>query len=872
MNKKIIFSFFLLPLFFFAKSQVIISQYYEGASVNKWIEITNVGTGSINLASPQLKLGLWAVSGSGGNITFTGPPSNTVNLSGTIAPGQSFLIGNTGNGTEVPYLTAASANQTDNTVINFNGNDGVALLDASNVIIDQFGLGINAADISYVRNVAITTPNATYTGSEWNSVARTTVQTAANNDPNYLGYHIPSSISPCTEPQSQPTNLVLTPSPTTITVNFTASVPPADEYLVVRSNSLTLSAFPADGTAYNVNDPLGGGIVVRMGTDTNFIDAGLIPSTDYYYFVFAVNSDGCTGGPNYFNITPLTGTAGTLSLPNCITPPNTPVNLTLTPGSISVSGSFSAAPGANRYLVVRSLNNSLSLMPTNGITYSTGQALGGGSIVSYSANTTFTSLGLTQGTVYYFFVFAANGDCNGEPFYNTTSLNGNATTLTGNGIPPGYYNAASGLNCTQLKTALFNIISANYNQLSYSPGVWDAYQTTDMHRNDANTADIIWDMYSDNPTGPEPYVYNFGTSQCGNYNSEGDCYNREHSFPKSWFNDAYPMYSDINHLFPTDGYVNNKRGNQPYGEVNSPTWTSQNGSKLGPNSFGGFVGVVFEPRNEYKGDFARGQLYMVTRYENLVAGWQGNGNANDILSGNAYPALDQWYINLLYKWHVQDPVSQKEIDRNNAVYALQGNRNPYIDHPEYVFQVWSCTGIVIPVTILDFNAQKNNGSILLQWQATRETSFKEYEIQRSTDGVNFYKTGVVNGRNLTNYDFTDNRLPVAKNLYYRLKMIDIDSRYTYSKIVSVRLNENMYNVMLYPNPAANKLMIKFDQVISGKSDIQVTDLMGRSMLHTTLAALQNNIELDVKHFPAGRYFIRISNGKETINQSFIVIK
>ena len=872
MNKKFIFSFFLLPLFFFAKSQVIISQYYEGASVNKWIEITNVGGSAVNLSSPQLKIGLWAVSGSGGNITFTGPPSTTMNLTGTIAPGQSFLIGNTGNGTEVPYLTAASANQTDNTVINFNGNDGVALLDASNVIIDQFGLGINAVDISYVRNVAITSPNATYTGSEWNSIARTTVQTAANNDANYLGYHIPSSISPCIEPSNQPTNLVLTPSPTTIAVSFTAAVPPSDEYLVVRSNSLTLSASPVDGTVYAVNDALGGGTVVSIGTSTSFINSGLAPSTDYYYFVFAVNSDGCTGGPNYLNTTPLTGTAGTLSLPNCISPPNTPTNLILTPGSISISGSFTSAAGANRYLVVRSLTNSLSSTPINGITYTAGQALGGGTVVSYTSNTTFTAFGLTQGIIYYFFVFAANGDCNGEPFYNTSSLNGNATTLSGNGIPPGYYNAATGLTCTQLKTALFNIISANYNQLSYTPGVWDAYQTTDMHRNDANTADIIWDMYSDNPAGAEPYVYSFGTGQCGNYNSEADCYNREHSFPKSWFNDAYPMYSDINHLFPTDGYVNNKRGNQPYGEVSSPTWTSLNGSKLGPNTFGGFVGVVFEPRNEYKGDFARGQLYMVTRYESQVAGWVGNGNANDILSGNSYPALDQWYINMLYKWHVQDPVSQKEIDRNNAVYALQGNRNPFIDHPEYVYEVWSCTGIVIPVTLLDFSAQKNNESVLLKWQATREASFKEYEVQRSTDGINFYKTGSVTGRNLTNYDFTDNHLPFSKNLYYRLKMIDIDGRFNYSKIVSVRLNDNIYNVNVYPNPVVNKLTVKFDQAFTEKSIIQVTDLVGRTILQSSVAAAQNKIELDVNRLPAGRYFIRISNGTETFNQSFVVIK
>ena len=173
------------------------------------------------------------------------------------------------------------------------------------------------------------------------------------------------------------------------------------------------------------------------------------------------------------------------------------------------------------------------------------------------------------------------------------------------------------------------------------------------------------------------------------------------------------MYSDINHLFPTDGYVNNKRGNQPYGTVSSPTWTSQNGSKLGPNTYPGFTGVVFEPRNEYKGDLARGQLYMVTRYQNLVAAWQGNGNANNVLNGTTYQAFDSWYLRLLFTWHNNDPVSVKEINRNNAVFALQGNRNPYIDHPEYVYKVWQCTGL-LPVTVTDFTAQKNNEFVVIK--------------------------------------------------------------------------------------------------------------------------------------------------------------
>jgi endonuclease I len=259
------------------------------------------------------------------------------------------------------------------------------------------------------------------------------------------------------------------------------------------------------------------------------------------------------------------------------------------------------------------------------------------------------------------------------------------------GEPAGYYNAANGLTCAALKTALSNIISTGTTQLTYTPGLWDAYPQTDKKRNDANTADVVWDIYSDNPTGPDPYNFTFVTDQCGNYSKEGDCFNREHTFPQSWFgNGTYPMYSDINFVLPTDGYVNGLRGDNPYGETSSPTKTTLNGSKIGPCTYPGFTKTIFEPIDAYKGDIARIILYVVTRYQSQLPAWKSNANADDILDGTTFPSLDPWVINLFIKWHNQDPVSQKEIDRNNAVYAIQGNRNPFIDHPEYVAAIWQC--------------------------------------------------------------------------------------------------------------------------------------------------------------------------------------
>ena len=249
-------------------------------------------------------------------------------------------------------------------------------------------------------------------------------------------------------------------------------------------------------------------------------------------------------------------------------------------------------------------------------------------------------------------------------------------------IPAGYYDAAQGCSGQALKDALYNIIKT-HTTLDYDY-LYTAYQKTD-NRPD-NT---VWDIYSDIPGGTPPYVYHhISSDQCGSYSSEGDCYNREHSFPSSWFNDAAPMRTDIFHVMPTDGWVNNRRSNYPFADVGSVSWTSQNGSKLGSCATSGYSGTVFEPIDEYKGDLARTYFYMATCYQNLIGGWAGNGTASAILAGNGGKVFKTWYITMLFAWHHADPVSAKEIARNDSIYKIQHNRNPYIDHPDWADSAW----------------------------------------------------------------------------------------------------------------------------------------------------------------------------------------
>lgn len=238
-------------------------------------------------------------------------------------------------------------------------------------------------------------------------------------------------------------------------------------------------------------------------------------------------------------------------------------------------------------------------------------------------------------------------------------------------IPAGYYNAAAGKSGEELRTALYNIIKS-HTAVSYTD-LWNAYRSTDVM-----PSGKVWDIYSDVPGGTAAYYYEFGTDQCGEYRKEGDCYNREHTIPQSWFNDATPMKTDLFHVYPTDGWVNNKRGNLQYGMVPSPTWTSTNGSKLGPCGYPGCSGTAFEPIDAYKGDLARSYFYMTVCYKDKNLGQA----VESMFSGSQ---LVSWAQQMMVEWHNADPVSEKEINRNQVIYnQIQHNRNPFIDCPELV--------------------------------------------------------------------------------------------------------------------------------------------------------------------------------------------
>ncbi|WP_284460511.1 endonuclease, partial [Chryseobacterium sp.] len=283
--------------------------------------------------------------------------------------------------------------------------------------------------------------------------------------------------------------------------------------------------------------------------------------------------------------------------------------------------------------------------------------------------------------------------------------------------PANYYNAAAGLTNAPLKSALKQIITTGHaSNLSYND-LWTAYQTTDRDYDYDNDGTIL-DIYSEFPIGPDNYSYPYGSSQCsGTSGPEGHCYNREHIVPQSLFNQGLPMRSDAHFVRATDGKVNGERGDLPFGKVATANYNSQNGSKRGNSASPGFTGVVFEPIDEFKGDVARMIFYFVTRYETQLSGF-GTGN---MLGGSAYPGLQNWELNQLIIWHTQDPVSSAEIRRNNATYTFQGNRNPYIDHPEYVNMVWGTPVLDTEAPTIPTNLAATNptsSTVALNWTAS----------------------------------------------------------------------------------------------------------------------------------------------------------
>lgn len=236
-------------------------------------------------------------------------------------------------------------------------------------------------------------------------------------------------------------------------------------------------------------------------------------------------------------------------------------------------------------------------------------------------------------------------------------------------MPRDYYpDHLEGRNKGDLKTELHKLIK-EHTRIEYgSKGTWVVFRESDI-RDDGS----IWDMYSD--------IVRYFPASGSNRQM-----NIEHSVPKSWWGDDYPYTVDgsfdLHHLVPSDASANSAKSNYALGEVDRNPSFDNGVSKVGKAT--GYSFNVFEPADEYKGDFARMYMYFVTCYQDYS--WRSLGTSMFITG--SYPTLNTYSQELLLRWHRQDPVSKKEVDRNNAVYRHQHNRNPFIDYPQLAEYIW----------------------------------------------------------------------------------------------------------------------------------------------------------------------------------------
>ena len=343
---------------------------------------------------------------------------------------------------------------------------------------------------------------------------------------------------------------------------------------------------------------------------------------------------------------------------------------------------------------------------------------------------------------------------------------------------PAYYANLDGLSGKTLFDAIQTDLLKGSPSMSYD-GLWAAYQTTDVYPSDSvGKAGKIWDMY-----GGCPFTYSSGECH-GGYSKECDCYNREHSIPKSWFGGAESSPgADILHIVPTDGKVNGMRSNNAFGEVRNATY-SYNGSKLGTSvsnlstdkkTIANEAGVnvstnisgwtVFEPIDQYKGDFARGYMATMIRWADKYQKFTSGDGAKMFSTGytaDEYFGLTEYGVTLLMKWHREDPVSRKEVDRNNGIQDTQGNRNPFIDYPylaEYIWGEHAGEAIdmskLIPSTDDDFVLGVSDGARgIISDNPTITSPRKTLEIGATQPNSSVYKDVSVQGINLEEGNLT----------------------------------------------------------------------------------------------------------------------
>lgn len=283
-----------------------------------------------------------------------------------------------------------------------------------------------------------------------------------------------------------------------------------------------------------------------------------------------------------------------------------------------------------------------------------------------------------------------------------------ATTFSFGQIPPGYYDSAQGYSGDSLRIKL-NLIIKDHIEFPYTSSgtdVWDILKETDRDTLNPNNVLLIYSGWSVDAN----QEFNAGSG-----------WSREHVWAKSRgdFGTAIGPGTDVHALRPCDISVNAARNNRWFAECSTEyiDGTGPTGSYTSSTEW------VWKPNNNVKGDVARMIFYMATRYEGA------NGEPDlkvidSIPSDNFTNEPIHAKLSDLYQWHLDDPVDDWERNRNDIIYyTYQNNRNPFIDHPEYVTLIWGLTLDVDQIQFDTISAQNKELIKIIDIEG-RETEFK----------------------------------------------------------------------------------------------------------------------------------------------------
>lgn len=413
-----------------------------------------------------------------------------------------------------------------------------------------------------------------------------------------------------------------------------------------------------------------------------------------------------------------------------------------------------------------------------------------------------------------------------------------AVVLTGQGrYSNSYYNSTENKSEEALKTALKTRLGQGYTQLSYNVARDNMYATIDNNNGDVEC------VY----TGR---VATFNTRSGANANS----FNTEHTFPQGFFSQALPMRSDIHHLFPTDVSANSQRGNDPFGVVTgSPNWQN-GGSKSG--------GGTFEPRNVHKGTCARAMMYFVIRYQDYSNHFSGQET-------------------ILRQWHNQYPPSTADKDRNIAIAAVQNNRNPFVDYPQFEERINSFVSTSSAPSVYDLYYSDDTINVL---DATGRLNYEFVVYNNGNEDIeldNFSLSDTSLHLDPTmpaDYDLEPGEYASIKfsynaNINYNANLeFDTDITGMWTVIVPIRsgasigLNETFSSrsAEIYPNPSAGHINISSSEHIL---ELQVFDLTGKEYFKQK----ETGTKIDLSQLNPGLYIVSLkTSDNQRINKKLII--